>query len=1115
MDPSDHDKNELGRGIAGGDDRPTHANRTPGKDGRWLRSVVENSSEIVTVVDPDGTLRYASPAFGRVLGHDPDEAIGTNVLDYVHPDDLPHVLEETEEALAKGGVATNKAEYRFRARDGSWRWMESVGTYLLDDPAVRGVVVVSRDVTKRKEAEEFLRRSETSLAESQRIAHLGTWERNLETDESWWSAETYRIYGFDPEPHAPPLRELMEVVHPEDRDQLEAAMRGALVEAQPYDAEHRIVLPNEKVRWVHRRAEVVRGADGKPLRIAGTVHDITERKEAEEAAHRSEERLRSLADAAFEGILISDEGEILEANRALTDMFGYSLAEVVGRTTLEFVAPEHRDLVRRKVASGDEEPYEAAGVRKDGTRLDLEVRGRAFSYRGRRVRVTAVRDVTERKAAEGRLREAEERYRTLVERIPAVTFVDRAEGPEEPVYVSPQVEEMLGYAPEEWMAGRLWRERLHPDDRERVLRSDERFDRDGEPVDEEYRLLAKDGRAVWVREETVLVRDEAGEPLFVQGILTDVTGRKEAERALRESEERFRGTFEDAPIGVALVGLHSPSPEADRRYLRVNPALCEMLGYAEEELLSMTTSDVTHPEDLERSRARMGQLFEEGGSKYTLEKRYVRKDGRVVWAMLNVSLVRDADGNPSHFVAQFQDVTERRALEDRLRHQALHDSLTGLPNRNLLVDRLGHALSRTERRRGGRAAVLFMDLDGFKVVNDSIGHDAGDLLLVAVAERLEGCLRPEDTLARFGGDEFVVLIEEVKDPAEAVRVAERISEGFGSPFWLGERELYARASIGIATGDARTKTPEALLRDADTAMYRAKEAGGGGYEMFDPTMHQRALGRLELENDLRRAVEEDEFVVHYQPIVSLQTGELWGMEALVRWEHPERGLLNPDEFVPVAEESGLVVPMGEAVLEEACRQAVAWQRELPRTPPLAVSVNLSGRQLRRPDLQDVIRRALEGSGLSASSLGLDITETVYISALDANTAALDRIKALGVRVSLDDFGSGYSSLSYLKRLPADILKVDKSFTRGLGLEIEDTAVVQTVVDLAHILGMEVVAEGVEIAEQETLLKEMGCDFGQGFHFSRPLPPEEASEFLRSVFRSLSQREDSDSFSDSD
>jgi EAL domain-containing protein (putative c-di-GMP-specific phosphodiesterase class I) len=325
-------------------------------------------------------------------------------------------------------------------------------------------------------------------------------------------------------------------------------------------------------------------------------------------------------------------------------------------------------------------------------------------------------------------------------------------------------------------------------------------------------------------------------------------------------------------------------------------------------------------------------------------------------------------------------------------------------------------------------------------------------------------------------------------------VAERIVEALREPFTLDGRELYVAASMGVGLGNENTKSSEELLREADTSMYWAKDEGSG-YVVFDPSMHGRALDRLELENDLRRAIEENEFVVHYQPIVNLQTDELWGFEALVRWEHPERGLLDPDEFVPVAEASGLVVPMGELVLEEACRRAVEWQKAFPRTPPLAMSVNLSGRQLRRPDLHEVVGRALKESGLPASSLGLDITETVYISALDANTAALDRLRALGIRISLDDFGSGYSSLSYLKRLPADIIKIDKSFTRGLGVEVEDTAIVQTVVELAHILGMEVVGEGVEIEEQETLLKEMGCDFAQGFLFSRPLPPDMVPAFL--------------------
>ncbi|WP_166177359.1 PAS domain-containing protein [Rubrobacter tropicus] len=559
----------------------------------WLRSALKNASEIVKVVDPDGTLRYASPAFEKVLGYDSAETVGTmNVLDHVHPDDLPRVLEATERALAEESVVSNVAEYRFRHADGSWRWVESVGTYLLDDPQVRGIVVNVRDVTGRREAEEAAREGERRLASVISNAHAYAY-RCL--NEPGWPNEYASDYaleltGYPPEDLLVGGKvQLGDLIVEEDRQRVWDGVQEAIAEGRGFELRYAIRRSDGRIRHVREYGQGVYGEGGEVVALEGLVYDITEHREAEERLREAEERLRGLADAAFEGLLIADGGVILEANRALTEMFGYALAEPVGRSALEFVVPEHRDLARRKIASGSEDPYDLVGVRKDGTRIDLEVRGRAYSYRGRSVRVTAVRDVTERKAAEEALREAEERYRTLVERIPAVTFVDRAEGSEEPVYVSPQVEGMLGYAPEEWMAGRLWRERLHPEDRERVLRSDERFDRDGEPVDEEYRLLAKDGRAVWVREETVLVRGEGGEPLFVQGILTDITERKDAERALRESEERFRGTFEDAPIGVALVGLPSSSPEADRRYLRVNPALCEMLGYSEEELLSMTT----------------------------------------------------------------------------------------------------------------------------------------------------------------------------------------------------------------------------------------------------------------------------------------------------------------------------------------------------------------------------------------------------------------------------------------------------------------------------------------------------------------------------------------------
>jgi diguanylate cyclase (GGDEF)-like protein/PAS domain S-box-containing protein len=557
-------------------------------------------------------------------------------------------------------------------------------------------------------------------------------------------------------------------------------------------------------------------------------------------------------------------------------------------------------------------------------------------------------------------------------------------------------------------------------------------------------------------------------------------------RGTSRGERWFRSLIQNSSDVVMIL-------EAEGTVRYVSPAVERVLGYQPEDLVGTLAFDHVHPEDIEYMSKSFAEALEKPGVQPPVEYRVRTADGS--WRHMEAIFSnRLDDPYMAGVVANVRDVTERKEAEARLEYQAFHDPLTDLPNRELFLDRLGHALARTQRRPGRRVAVLYMDLDDFKVVNDSLGHEAGDRLLVAVGERLKGCLRPEDTLARFGGDEFTVLLEEVEGPEEAVRVAERVIDEVRDPFVLDGREFYVRASIGIALSENRTKDPENLLRDADTAMYWAKDKGSG-YSMFDPSMYEQALGRFEAANYLRRAIEREEFVVHYQPIMSLQTGKVRAVEALVRWEHPERGLLDPWEFVAVAEESGLVVPMGEGVLREACLRAKEWQEAHPRTPPLVMSVNLSARQLSRPDLAETVERVLRETGLEGNSLTLDITETVYVKTLAGNTATLDRLRKLGVKISIDDFGMGYSWLSYLKRLPADSIKIDRSFVKGFGEDAEDTAIVRMIIELAHTLGIEVVAEGVESEEQARQLREIGCDMAQGFYFSKPFPPEAAWESL--------------------
>ena len=439
-----------------------------------------------------------------------------------------------------------------------------------------------------------------------------------------------------------------------------------------------------------------------------------------------------------------------------------------------------------------------------------------------------------------------------------------------------------------------------------------------------------------------------------------------------------------------------------------------------------------------------------------------------------------------------------RALQEReeqLLHDAFHDKLTGLPNRVSFIDRLEHAILYAKRRENYLFAVLFLDLDRFKVVNYSLGHAIGDQLLQAIANRLQACVRPGDTVARLGGDEFTILLENIQNVEDATQVADHIQKELTLPFNLSGNQVFTAASIGIALSTPDYDRSEELLCDADTTMYRAKVLGKGRYEVFDKTMHTQAMALLQLENDLRRAIERQEFRLHYQPIVSLKSNRVTGFEALARWQHPERGLVSPAEFIPVAEETGLIVPIGAWVLREACRQMRAWQVQFPVHSPLTISVNISGKQFSQPDLIKQIKQILHETGLDARSLKLEITESVLMENAESAVAMIVQLQNLGIRLSMDDFGTGYSSLSYLHRFPIDTLKIDRSFVNDVDVDAEKIEIISTVVALAWNLGMDVVAEGVETKKQMYQLKALKCEFGQGYFFSRPLDSEKAGALI--------------------
>jgi diguanylate cyclase (GGDEF)-like protein/PAS domain S-box-containing protein len=818
------------------------------------------------------------------------------------------------------------------------------------------------------------------------------------------------------------------------------------------------------------------------LKIVGEIFvSALERRRAERALLESERRHRLLFERNLAGVYRNTiDGRILDCNEALARSLGYDSREEFMQKNAEelyFDPAERAQLIDYLRKHRTLSSAETRLRKKDGTPVWLleNVTLLGGGIEPEILEGTLI-DISDRKLAEDALRESERRYRLLVERMREGLMQVSNSGVIE--LVNHRFCDMVGYSREELVGRQASDLLVDARDRE-LLRQQISLRQLGASDQYELKVRRADGEIIWLEIGGAPVFDAAGNVIGSIGVHNDITVRKRAEAALRESEALYRLMAENT---TDLISRHAP----DGVSLYVSPACMALLGYEQTDMIGRTAYSFIHRADRRAVREAHEKALQDNAP-VTVSFRIRRKDGAYVWFESTSRAVHGLTDDVREIVAVSRDVSERKHAEARIEYQAYHDSLTGLPNRLLFKERLTVALAHARRQRRP-LAVMFLDIDRFKLVNDTLGHSAGDQLLRIIATRLLGALREEDTIARMGGDEFTVLISRLSGGDDAARIATKILDTIAQPISIDGQELFLTTSIGIALCPNDGENAEILLRNADNAMYRAKEMGRNSYQLCAPAMNIRALERLALENSLRRAVERNELVLHYQPQIDLRSRSIIGVEALLRWNHPERGLIMPGTFIPIAEETRMIVPIGEWVLREACRQARKWQQT--HYPGLRVAVNLSPRQFQQPDLKRVIASALSDAGLDACYLELEITEGTAMQNTDRTVATLQGLRELGVSISIDDFGTGHSSLSYLRSFPIDGVKIDQTFVHEIEASRSDRAILSAVIAMAHGLNLRVIAEGVETEAQVDFLHAEGCDEVQGFLFSPGKPVDQ-------------------------
>ncbi len=1212
------------------------------KNERQLRAVAAQNARLQAAIeaanvgvvltesrDEDNFITYVNPAFTRITGYPADSILGKTLAVLGGRQTAPELARAVVQSLNEG-KPTEGTAINFRP-DGTAFWNQAHFAPIYQDEEYHiGNVGFFQDVSARVEAENAASEARRNLEIAQQIAHLGSWNYEFPTPGQWfdavgfWSDETFRILGLEPNSVVPSRDAWFARVHPEDLEPAQRILGEAMENARDYALDCRIVRPIGEERFVQARGQIERNAQGQAMRMNGTFLDVTERERAQRAERELETQLRVITQTApvilwaldMQGVFTLSEGSFLRR-------IGLEPGEVVGQSAFEMYEDNAQVINIFKRALRGEVCEE---ITTSGGRNFAVYAAPKWNESHQQVGVVGLSyDVTEQFRAQQALVESEARFERIMPGVPGVVYsVERPVGnfglDDRFIYVSEGCEEIFGLTPAAllenahnlvalldakdlerlgetliesardltpWLlefgvtrpdgqrrrvraqsrpvrtasgsviwdgvmidltesqraqqalsqsqraldeaqklahigsftwdlrsGESLWSDemyrmlevevgapipppeevllRYHPEDRAELMQAMKTLASRNQDNRRLVRLVRRDGSIRHIETRSSVQYDAVGQPILMTGSLQDVTERVEAERALRESEERYalaaRGTND---------GLWDWNLITDEIYY--SPHWKAMIGHGKDEIGNSPAEWLgrIHPDDKAQVESQIALHL--SGEKAQCECQYRLRDcdGEYRWMLGRGLALFDADGVATRLSGSQTDINERKIAENQLEHNAFYDALTNLPNRALFSERLDRTIARNNRHPKENFAVLFLDIDHFKKVNDSLGHLSGDRLLVEASKRFERCLRPGDTVARLGGDEFAILLDDLSGIEDVHQIADRIHAELAAPFALDGHEAFVTVSMGIALGQGSESSAEELLRSADTAMYRAKGAGRGRHEIFEATMHARAVKLLEMETDLWRALERNELRLHYQPIIDLSSGKINGFEALVRWQHPQRGLVSPGDFIPLAEETGLIVPIGWWVIEEACRQGSAWQAEFG---DLRMSVNLSPKQLSQPDMFERVQDALKLTGFNPEMLKLEVTETVIMESAHTSVEMFLSLKQLGIKFALDDFGTGYSSLSYLHRFPLDVLKIDRSFISHMKPGGRDHEIVNTIISMARGLKMRVVAEGVESPDQLVYLREMGCGYAQGFWMSKPQESAGVEALLRRDLR---------------